>query len=229
MKKELVTGLVTASLLVSGSTVFAHEQKHEKEQKESRSASYVKYIGLKNALSHVKNERAKEAIRKNINKQEERETTEDEISVSPTTTTGDTLTLSPINTTADTISINTPIVISNQIKVTINGKTLTFDQKPIVINGTTLVPLREIFENLGVKINWDAKTNTVKAQKGARNVMLKVGSPTANVNGKAINLQQKAQIVNKRTMVPVRFISESLGANVNWNANARTVVITQKF
>ncbi|WCK53797.1 copper amine oxidase N-terminal domain-containing protein [Aneurinibacillus sp. Ricciae_BoGa-3] len=229
MKKNFVTGLVTASLLVSSSTVFAHEQKHEKEHEQSRSASYVKYTGLTNALSHVKNERAKQVIRKNLEKHEERETTDDDIIVSPPTTTSDTVTVTPTTSTGDTISINTPIVISNEIKVTINGKTLTFAQKPIVINGTTLVPLREIFENLGVKVNWDAKTNTVKAEKGARNVLLKVGAPTASVNGKAIKLLQKAQVINQRTMVPVRFISESLGANVNWNPAVRTVVITQKF
>jgi oligoendopeptidase F len=112
------------------------------------------------------------------------------------------------------------------IHVTVNGKAQTFDTAPINSNGTVLVPLRVIFESLGANIKWDGATQTVTATKGDTTVTLKLGASTATVNGKTVTLQQPAQTINSRALVPTRFVAEALGAIVSWDSATNTVVIT---
>ncbi|WP_052947840.1 copper amine oxidase N-terminal domain-containing protein [Aneurinibacillus tyrosinisolvens] len=221
MKKKLVTGILSTALLVSGaasafagtvqtnSTASGSVSVHSAQKQDGPAAT--KKTGLENALNHVKNEHAKQVILSNIQKQQNNVTTGDTINV----------------TTGDTVMV-TPVIIKNEIIVKLNGKNLSFDQKPVVVQGRTLVPLRTIFEALGIKIDWDGKTGTVKAGKGKNKVTVKIGSTTATVNGKAVKLEQKAQVINQRTMIPLRFISESFEANVKWDAASHTVIITQK-
>lgn len=113
-----------------------------------------------------------------------------------------------------------------EIAVYLDGETLAFDQPPIISNGRTLVPLRGIFEALGAEVGWDNATQTVSAEKGETIVYLFIGQKTAYINGEATELDVPAQIVNNRTLVPLRFVSEALGANVAWDGNTRTVTIT---
>lgn len=112
------------------------------------------------------------------------------------------------------------------ITVKINGKEQTFAQPPVIVNGSTLVPLRGIFEALGAEVNWDEKTQTVTAVKGSVTVVLKIGSGVATKNGTMVRLDQPPQLVNGSTMVPIRFVSEALGANVTWDEATKTVNIT---
>ncbi|WP_408626315.1 copper amine oxidase N-terminal domain-containing protein [Anaerosolibacter carboniphilus] len=93
------------------------------------------------------------------------------------------------------------------------------------MNNRTLVPLRAIFEALGAEIKWDGATETVTGIKGETIVELKIGSNVAKLNGKDLNLDVPATIVNKRTLVPARFIAECLGAKVDWESSSRTVII----
>ncbi|WP_242939389.1 copper amine oxidase N-terminal domain-containing protein [Tindallia magadiensis] len=96
---------------------------------------------------------------------------------------------------------------------------------PVVINGRTLVPLGAIFEELQVELEWNSDTRTVFAATEDVEITLPIGQATAIVNGERISLEAPGTIVEGRTMVPVRFISESLGAEVEWIAESRTVVI----
>ena len=106
----------------------------------------------------------------------------------------------------------------NGIAVIIDGKTITFeDQGPVVVNNRTLVPMRKIFEVLGATISWDASTNTVTGQKEDTLISLQIGSTTAYINGTATILDVPAQAMNDRTMVPIRFVSEAMGASVVWD------------
>jgi len=114
----------------------------------------------------------------------------------------------------------------NSIRVTVDGTALSFDVPPIIENELTLVPMRAIFESLGATVDWNASTRTIVAQKSDRMIQLTVGSSTANVNGNRVNLDVPAEIINDRTLVPVRFISEALGAQVDWDVDTQTVVIT---
>ncbi|OBZ14635.1 hypothetical protein A8L34_11990 [Bacillus sp. FJAT-27264] len=116
---------------------------------------------------------------------------------------------------------------SNDIKVTINGKQLYFDVNPQSIDGRTFVPMRGIFEALGADIKWDGKTQTVTGSKGETTVKLTINQKQAYINGKTVNLDAPATIVKGSTLVPVRFIAESLGADVKWDASTSTVIILQ--
>ncbi|MBC7876509.1 MAG: copper amine oxidase N-terminal domain-containing protein [Anaerolineales bacterium] len=121
----------------------------------------------------------------------------------------------PIHTFADT-----------NIKVMLNNQYMTFETAPFIENERTLIPLRAIAEALNIKIDWDAKTKTVIATKEDRIIELKIGNTNAVINGMKIGLDAPAQIIKDRTFVPLRFLSESLGANVQWYANSNTIIIT---
>ncbi len=94
-----------------------------------------------------------------------------------------------------------------------------------MVNDRTLVPIRGIFESLGAEVLWDEPSQTATGSLGGKTVSLAIGSTTANVNGVETTLDVPAQLINDRTMVPVRFIAEGLGANVVWQEASQTVVI----
>ncbi len=210
MNKKLVSGLLAATLLVGGTSVFAQDNTTtaEKEKKETA----TKVTGLENALQNVKNETARQAIMTAIQKQN--------------VTTGDSVTVTPAP--AKDKTEKTAKEKQGVVTVKINGKIMIADQKPIIINGRTVVPLRSIFEALGADIKWDNIKQTVHAVKDKNKVEVKIGDLTAVVNGKKVKLDQKAFMVNNRTMVPVRFVSEALGADVQWDAKNLTIHITMK-
>lgn len=111
------------------------------------------------------------------------------------------------------------------IKVLINGKYLNFDVPPVQVDGRTLVPLRAIFEALGASISWDDSTNTVTGTKDSTNVVLQLDNPTAYVNGSPVTLTVPGTLINNKTMVPTRFIAESMNCVVSWDDNSKTVII----
>ena len=113
-----------------------------------------------------------------------------------------------------------------EVHVKIDGILQTFDQPAIAVNGRTMVPMRAIFERLGADIEWDANTKTVTAVKGSTVIRITLGQTTAYVNGKPLTLDVAAMAMNGRTLVPLRFVSESLGAQVEWNGATSTVLIT---
>lgn len=112
--------------------------------------------------------------------------------------------------------------------VILDGKVLDFDVDPVIENGRTLVPLRAIFEALGAEVDWDGNTQTVVANRPGVRIVLTVGNMKAYRNTGTVNLDVSARIVSGRTMVPLRFISESLGANVEWEENTQTIKITSR-
>jgi hypothetical protein len=109
-------------------------------------------------------------------------------------------------------------------QVVLNGQELVFDVPPVIEQRRTLVPFRAIFEALGANVSWDGSTQTVTAVKGDTEIKLTIGGP-AYKNGQPVTLDVPAKIVNERTLVPLRFVSEVLGASVWWNDAAQTVTI----
>lgn len=109
----------------------------------------------------------------------------------------------------------------------IDGVKQSFDPPAMIVQDRTLVPLRAIFESLGATVNWDQATETVTAIKGDTIVKLQIGSKDAFVNGNLVALDVPAQTVRDRTMVPARFVSESLGAVVEWDEEYNSVYIRQ--
>lgn len=114
----------------------------------------------------------------------------------------------------------------DEITVKINNKKLGFDAKPYVKDGRTLVPFRKILEELGTEVSWDSERQIVTAKKNAIEVSLKIGINYGYVNGSKVNLDVPPEIYGGRTFVPLRFISENLGAEVNWEGSTNTVFIT---
>lgn len=113
------------------------------------------------------------------------------------------------------------------ISVTINGQAVQFPgQGPQMVNGRVLVPLRGVFENLGAHVEWHPDRHEVVAARGQASVDLQIGNPSATVNGQEVRLDVPAQIVNGSTMVPIRFVSEAIGAQVRWNQAEQLVIIT---
>jgi heme/copper-type cytochrome/quinol oxidase subunit 2 len=100
---------------------------------------------------------------------------------------------------------------------------VTFDQPPIERSGRVFVPLRGVFERLGASVVYDR--GVINATGNGRNIQLQIGSTTARVNGQTTNLDVAPFLVGARTLVPLRFISESLGANVNYDGNSRMVSV----
>ncbi|GAA3403434.1 copper amine oxidase N-terminal domain-containing protein [Paenibacillus hodogayensis] len=113
-----------------------------------------------------------------------------------------------------------------KVNVVIDGVLQTFDQSAIVKNGSTMVPLRGVFEALKAEVEWNQATRTVTATKDTTTIILGVDETYAFVNLVPVELAAKAEIINGSTMVPLRFVSEALGARVDWNAETFTATIT---
>lgn len=97
---------------------------------------------------------------------------------------------------------------------------------PLNDGQSILVPMRPIFEKLGLNLVFDAKTSTITATKEGLTIKLQIGSKNASINGIVKQLQTAPKMINNVTYVPVRFVSEATGNNVVWNATTRTVEIT---
>ncbi|TYQ15738.1 UNVERIFIED_CONTAM: copper amine oxidase-like protein [Acetivibrio alkalicellulosi] len=115
---------------------------------------------------------------------------------------------------------------SNEVKVTVDGKLIDFDVKPYIdTNGRTIIPVRFVSEKLGCEVDWDDINKLVRVNKGDTNIVLKIGESKATVNGEVMVFDTSAVIMSGRTMVPLRFVSEALGARVGWDGKTRTVSI----
>ena len=108
----------------------------------------------------------------------------------------------------------------------LDGQIVTLDTPPVIVSGRTLVPLRAIIEGLGGAITWVPETRSVEVGFNGTTLLLQIGNRTAVVNGEAVTMDVPAAIMNGRTMLPVRFVSEHLGADVQWEELTKTVTIT---
>ncbi len=116
---------------------------------------------------------------------------------------------------------------AQQIQVQVDGKSVYFpDAQPQSINDHVLVPLRGVFEMMGASVGWNSNTRTVTASKPGTNIELVIGDRSASINGSNINMEIPAMIMGGSTMVPIRFVSEALGAQVGWKQAENLVSIT---
>ncbi|MDR1066869.1 MAG: copper amine oxidase N-terminal domain-containing protein [Clostridiales bacterium] len=113
---------------------------------------------------------------------------------------------------------------ADEIKITIDGENLALDVMPVIVSDRTLVPIRAVVEKLGGTTDWDEAKKQVSIKKGSTSISLTLNDKNAVVNGSSVPLDLPAQIVNARTMIPLRFVAENLGVNVDWKDNA--VIIT---
>lgn len=113
-----------------------------------------------------------------------------------------------------------------QTDVRINGKSVSFDVCPEIIDGRTMVPMRAIFEAMGASVTWDDYTKSVYASKSGTDIKLSVGMCEMYKNGALLWLDCAPLIKAGRTMVPVRAIAEAFGCNVSWDDANKVVNIT---
>ena len=114
------------------------------------------------------------------------------------------------------------------VTVTLNGEKIdcaSYGQEAEIVEGRTLVPLRAIFEALGASVERNGETKTVTSVLDETEIKLTIGEKALYKNGETVELDVPAQIMNGRTMVPVRAISESFGVNVEWDGETRTVIL----
>ena len=118
---------------------------------------------------------------------------------------------------------------STDITVNVNGQVVDFvDQKPMIDAQTsrTIVPIRFIAQELGATVAWDNDTRTAKIKFNELEIHMPIDNKDVMVNGICKTLDQEAIILGSRTYVPVRFISEELGATVTWDNDTKTVIIS---
>ena len=127
-------------------------------------------------------------------------------------------------------SSNTIVLTIDEHDALVYGITKTNDVAPKVVNDRTMLPARFIAENLGATVEWDGEkqlvTITGKNEKQEDvTILITIGSDYAKVNGEDVKLDSPAFVENDRTYTPIRFISENLGATVEWNETEQTVTI----
>jgi hypothetical protein len=113
----------------------------------------------------------------------------------------------------------------NEISVFIDGEVKSFERKPLILNGSTMVPLRDIFQALGVTVEWHADTRTIYAMNEMTFVSLTIDQEEVTINNEKFVLSQPATIVNNSTYVPLRFVSTAFGGKVSWDGKTKTVHI----
>jgi hypothetical protein len=111
------------------------------------------------------------------------------------------------------------------ISIIVNGSQVSSDVPPQIVNGCTMVPVRVISEAIGANVSWDPDTQTVTLLDNGVHVAMTLGGYTLE-NGSPITLDNPAQIINGRVMVPIRFIAEAFGCQVNWDAANQAVEIS---
>jgi hypothetical protein len=114
------------------------------------------------------------------------------------------------------------------VKTYVNGVAQSFDVPAIVENGRTLVPFRGIAEALNAGVKYDPATKTVTIVRGEITVELVVGSKTAYINEKPVALDVPGKMKNNRVLVPLKFLSEALNADVMWDAETGSAIVVDK-
>ncbi len=147
-------------------------------------------------------------------------------------------------------SVSAVVFANDEIKVLVDGNQLEFDVAPVIEDGRTLVPMRAIFEALGADVDWNESSKTITAKTDSKTLMITIGENRLGVIEKvavsqetkidedntgytealirSIPLDVPAKIVDGRTLVPIRAVSEGLDADVAWNAEEKIVSITKK-
>lgn len=115
----------------------------------------------------------------------------------------------------------------SEMPVFIKGNKIRFDVPPQIINNRTMVPVRKFAESLGSTVQWDPEARQVVFARGAKTIVLVIDNDTARVNGQEIKLDSPAAIVGDRTLVPLRFVAESLDIKVDYFNESKLIAVTE--
>lgn len=131
------------------------------------------------------------------------------------------------NAEADSSEWTTVIMNIGSPRMTVNGGEREIDPgygtAPLIRNERTIVPIRAVAESMGGRVEWDNESQTISIYRGDNTVELTINSEKAYVNGEEYILDAVPVIINSRTFLPVRFVSEGLGFDVGWNEGQITI------
>ena len=113
----------------------------------------------------------------------------------------------------------------SDIYVQFQDKILGFETPPVIESGSTLVPMRFLFEQMGADVEWNGETQTATATLDNTAVTFAIDDTNAEVNNTPATMDVPARLINGKTMVPLRFLSEEMGFEVAWDAESRTAII----
>ena len=116
----------------------------------------------------------------------------------------------------------------SDVTISVDGVNVEFsDQKPVIKENRTLVPVRGVLEAMGVDVTWDESTKTIGMSKGDKTATLVIGSDTLMIgNSEKVTLDVAPEIIGERTMLPIRAAAEAFDAEVGWDDSSRTITIT---
>ena len=114
---------------------------------------------------------------------------------------------------------------STNVKLVVNGTPVSSDVAPIIINERTMIPARAVFEQLGGTVSWNEASQQVTVQLGGHTVVLTIQSLNATVDGVLKTMDAVPRLYQGRTLIPIRFVAEALGATVGWDNATRTATI----
>ena len=121
------------------------------------------------------------------------------------------------------------VTLAQDIGVVIDGEKVPFpSQSPVIQNQRILVPLRGVFEEMGATVSWDPHNRSVTAIKGSDRIYLEIASTGAKVNEVGHQLDVAPQIRNGHTLIPLRFVSEALKAQVSWQSEEKRVLVASE-
>ncbi|MCK5849057.1 MAG: copper amine oxidase N-terminal domain-containing protein, partial [Caldisericia bacterium] len=133
----------------------------------------------------------------------------------------------------DVIVVNIVKLRIGDQKASVNEEEVTLDVAPYIKNDRTMVPIRFIAEALGAEVGWENATKSITITKDDITISIKIGSVEALIKEEGvigrekIILEAAPEIVSGRTFVPLRFVSEAIGASIDWNSELKEITIKQ--
>jgi exopolysaccharide biosynthesis protein len=122
-------------------------------------------------------------------------------------------------------TLNKVKLIVNNKNVSVNDKTQTLEQAPVIISGNTMIPIRFVTEALGGTVKWNDKERKVTITRGDKRLELSIDKPDILVNGARVTAEVAPKIMNNLTVVPLRIISEQLGWKVSWQPVGQVITL----
>ncbi|NOV04775.1 copper amine oxidase N-terminal domain-containing protein [Paenibacillus planticolens] len=114
----------------------------------------------------------------------------------------------------------------NDVAATVNGQKMTLSTPPVLLNNTTLVPLRFIADALKADLTWNTEDQSIALKYADHVIKLSIDSRFVRIDNQSMTLEQPAVIMNSTTLVPLRFIAESLNQTVAYNNETKSIIIT---
>jgi len=104
---------------------------------------------------------------------------------------------------------------------------IKFDTPPVIVEGSTLISIRSIAEALGAEVNWDDENKIATIVYGDTTIKFNTDDGTVYVNGEEVDVNSSAEVINDQIVVPLRFVVENMGLNIDWDQDTQTIIISK--